>query len=448
MQKQLQKIITEFIGQSNTLTIPRVLIDYTGTIEASLLLSQLLYWTTKSKKDGWVYKSYKKWHEEISLSEYQVRKSTKYLRDKMDIMETKIKKINGNPTLHYRIKTTNFLDSFLEFLKERTCKNSRNVPLNSSGSINTEITTEITTEIKEKEEEEEASAEASALLLETVTPEALPKEVLINTSRKTSTSEIEIQNLPVGLAFLQKMHVKSAKQLDFEINSIINAYPLELTRNVLKNIEVKMQKGSLAYFTPTYLRNAIDNLLDGDQTMDANVHAKVKDFCLEYFKRESAALAVYSLYRKLTDTKNKKLSTKGSEGRTLNARKITNIKYLVETYGEEAFLKAIEKFSEEDKAGTMSAYTLKYVTNKMRYDFEHFILKKKQPATLKKESEKPVYVVPVQHIKQEDYFKGASASCNWLFKCTCGAVVDRWARECPKCAAIFEWEKIVFTDTA
>jgi hypothetical protein len=184
--------------------------------------------------------------------------------------------------------------------------------------------------------------------------------------------------------------------------------------------------------------------------MDSNVHSDFKQFCLEYFRRESDAVDVIAFYRKLGQKQNKKLKTKGSEGKNFTARKITNVRYLVETFGEQAFLKAITKFHAEDKAGTFKDYTLQYVTNRINYEFENFI-KKKSSFTAGKESAAPpsrIFVIPTQYKNEYgDYYKGKDASCNWFYKCSCEEVVDRFTKVCPKCAAEFEWEKITFVET-
>lgn len=118
-------LIKEFAGQSNILTVPVAFIRYAGTLEAALLLSQILYWSDKTE-DGWFYKSYKEWEEEISLGEYDVRKAAKSLKDK-GVLETRLKKANGAPTVHYRLNEANFSESILQFLKNPICEISRNL---------------------------------------------------------------------------------------------------------------------------------------------------------------------------------------------------------------------------------------------------------------------------------------------------------------------------------
>ena len=130
-----QKVIFEAIkaisGQSKILTIPRLFIDLTGSLESALLLSQCIYWSDKGQ-DGWFYKSYHEWKVEITLSEYQIRKAAKFLCNE-NILKTKLKKANGSPILHYKIDVDALIPWFLKKLQNPSLKNSRN--------IYTEITT-------------------------------------------------------------------------------------------------------------------------------------------------------------------------------------------------------------------------------------------------------------------------------------------------------------------
>jgi hypothetical protein len=143
-REELFTIIQSLTGQKNILTIPREFIDYTGDIKAALLLSQLVYWTDKAKDtEGWIFKTYKAWQEEIALTEYEIRAASAKLKKK-GILATKIKKAHGNPTVHYRIDRVRFSESFLDFFKKRRLNKSRNDSGNNSESNNTDYTKTIT----------------------------------------------------------------------------------------------------------------------------------------------------------------------------------------------------------------------------------------------------------------------------------------------------------------
>jgi len=137
-------LLASFSGQENVLTIPRPYIDVTGNIEDALLLSQIIYWTDRTKMDdGWFAKSYSEWTDEITLSKYQVMAATKRLGEAG--VETMVRKFNGAPTVHYRLRKSEFELWIVKKLDERK---SRNLTIDSEETerSSTETTTETTTE--------------------------------------------------------------------------------------------------------------------------------------------------------------------------------------------------------------------------------------------------------------------------------------------------------------
>jgi hypothetical protein len=142
----LSKFMTRILGQHNTLTVSRELIELLDhDIPAALLVGQLIYWHDRADDpEHWVYKTYDQWREEIALSEYQVRRATNKLKDKKKygFVETKLKKINGAPTLHYRIDLDGFSEWILKNLQIRVSTGSENDPEVPQDSLLTETTTE------------------------------------------------------------------------------------------------------------------------------------------------------------------------------------------------------------------------------------------------------------------------------------------------------------------
>lgn len=115
LKAQAYNLLRQFTGQSNTLTIPRPFITMTGSIEAALLLSQIIYWSDRTvMKDGWFAKSYSEWENELTLTQYQVSNAIKKTLNEFGV-ETKLKKFNDIPTLHYRINTPVFLNRVMKF---------------------------------------------------------------------------------------------------------------------------------------------------------------------------------------------------------------------------------------------------------------------------------------------------------------------------------------------
>lgn len=136
-------LIKAMTGQANILTIPRPFVDYMGNLDGALFLSQLVYWSDKGR-DGWFYKTYAEWQEEICLSEYEIKKAVKVLVDR-GCLETAVRRANGNPTVHYKLDFDVFSESFINFLQERKPSLSGNESQVSQESL-TETTTETTPE--------------------------------------------------------------------------------------------------------------------------------------------------------------------------------------------------------------------------------------------------------------------------------------------------------------
>jgi len=124
LRRTIFDLLTTMSGQENVIAVHRVLIDFMGDIDGALLLNQLLYWHKKGNNpEGWVYKTFNEWTEEIALSKYQVNKARRKM-EAMGILETKVKKANdGSPTVHYRIKEEALTDAIVKFLHFGKLKN-------------------------------------------------------------------------------------------------------------------------------------------------------------------------------------------------------------------------------------------------------------------------------------------------------------------------------------
>jgi DnaD/phage-associated family protein len=145
-KQQVYDIISQFSGQNNVITVNIAYVAFTGDIETALFLSQVIYWTDRTtRKDGFFYKTDEEWREEIRLSRYAIRKARKKLEE-MGILETKVKKANGNPTVHYRLDRQRFVESFISFLRNQKNENANsNEPKCEREFSLTETTTEINT---------------------------------------------------------------------------------------------------------------------------------------------------------------------------------------------------------------------------------------------------------------------------------------------------------------
>lgn len=158
MRDEILSLIKEISGQQSMLVLPRLLIDITLDIRSALLLSQLIYWSDRTTDgNGWIYKSHKDWQTELGLNRYFLDKARDRLIQ-LGLIEVKIKKANGSPTMHFRVKgdvlgkTLNSLLRATEPDKTK-CRNLANgnarVWQNKMSKFSkslTETTTEITTQ--------------------------------------------------------------------------------------------------------------------------------------------------------------------------------------------------------------------------------------------------------------------------------------------------------------
>src|SRR5690625_2463164 len=98
----IKEILNRISGQQNVFTVPKIYVDYTGDVTTAILLNQIVFLSDKTKrKDGFFYKTYKEWTEEICLTERQVRYSVNKLK-KMEILEKKVQRTKEYPTDKYK----------------------------------------------------------------------------------------------------------------------------------------------------------------------------------------------------------------------------------------------------------------------------------------------------------------------------------------------------------
>ena len=151
--KKVQEVIERATGEeAKVIAVPSQLIHFVGNItergktQKAVFLSQLIYWSDKGKRqDGFIYKTQRQWKAETGLSETQIADYTEEFEN-LGLLETKLKKANGSPTTHYKLKLEVFLNSFDNFLQNGISDNRENQSEEGEDSL-TENTTQITTEI-------------------------------------------------------------------------------------------------------------------------------------------------------------------------------------------------------------------------------------------------------------------------------------------------------------
>lgn len=146
------------IGNENAITIHKEVVDFFGgDYESAIMLEQLLYWTPRATiPGGWISKSDKEWRDEIYLSRHQIKR-VRELFISYGFLETKVKRYNSVPTMHYRIvmaKLEHYWNRFA-VAKVRFNENDRSEMTKTSErndenvSSLTESTTENTSEKRE-----------------------------------------------------------------------------------------------------------------------------------------------------------------------------------------------------------------------------------------------------------------------------------------------------------
>lgn len=103
-KKNLNKeIIALFSGQTSTITTPKLYVELTGNHSLAVILNQCVFWSNKSKsQDGWFFKEYEDWFEEIHMPERTLRRRFDKLEERGWI-STKVKKANGLNTKHITV---------------------------------------------------------------------------------------------------------------------------------------------------------------------------------------------------------------------------------------------------------------------------------------------------------------------------------------------------------
>lgn len=85
-----------------TIAFHPILVDWTGSIKAALMLSQLIYWTKLTKNPGkWIYKTRKEWWDEIRMTRREQENARAVLVEGAFIEE----RLSGHPAkMFYRVR--------------------------------------------------------------------------------------------------------------------------------------------------------------------------------------------------------------------------------------------------------------------------------------------------------------------------------------------------------
>lgn len=237
-------------------------IDIAGDMNAGILLSQIIYWNSfdnygneklRININGKMYlaKSKKEWFDEIRLSEKQVSRAEKILKEK-NILEIEVKKFAGNPTNHYWLNWARFLE-----LENLILSSEKNYQLD--------------TEIDQNHKKTGSQASVSAVTdkrEETIPPKGqkryLPKGANHNIDYYKKIDEDEEAFSPVLNLFVEAND--SISQLQIKIlKKLIDKYSIDF---VMKAIKVTSDKAK--NFNMDYVKKVL-------KSYEKNGYTKIED---------------------------------------------------------------------------------------------------------------------------------------------------------------------------
>ena len=123
-----KKILALFSGQASMVTTPKLYIQLTGSHTLAIVLSQCIYWSDKSEcEDGWFYKRYDEWFDEIHVPERTLRRRFDHL-EMQGWITTKVKKVRGTNIKHIHPNMDLIIES-LNTMLNKTCPDRPNSPV-------------------------------------------------------------------------------------------------------------------------------------------------------------------------------------------------------------------------------------------------------------------------------------------------------------------------------
>jgi hypothetical protein len=131
--EQAINIIRAMSGQQSVISCQRAFLHLVGgDYPAAVLLSQIVFWTGRgADPDGFIWKTYQELEDEIGLTKYRAMRARKVLEG-IQVLETKVKKAFGSPTVHYRV----FQDKLLKLMVSSVSSLTKVKKLNNRKSRN------------------------------------------------------------------------------------------------------------------------------------------------------------------------------------------------------------------------------------------------------------------------------------------------------------------------
>jgi hypothetical protein len=123
---ELMAIISGLVGHNNVIVIPTAFIEATGDKDSAQLLAQCLFWQGKLKNGReWFWKTDVDWQTELYMSRHELTKAKNKLKS-LGILNTMVKKANGDPTCHYQVPA----DALINWFCRKSAKRNAEIPQN------------------------------------------------------------------------------------------------------------------------------------------------------------------------------------------------------------------------------------------------------------------------------------------------------------------------------
>lgn len=255
-QKEVFNLIKQIFGQNNIISVPVILLKkLNGNHPAALFLAQLIYWTGKSQDtDGWIYKSYEDWENELFIKKDKAIAIKKQLEN-LSLITTMLKKRANSsaPILHYKVNQ----EKLIEFLIENDIKSSKEEEKKQSDDIGKNEAAENTAYYHEDKQ----NKSDSGIFRKSENPKVGNAD-----NRLSENPNIESGEFPLSTSNIDYMH---------RLHTEITTPHEKTTRLELKHHKQKNTDGE---------KNFALTIYDIFVSADINKPNRFTDFCMHDFK--------------------------------------------------------------------------------------------------------------------------------------------------------------------
>ena len=115
-QQQVFDFLKDTMGHSTLLAVAGDMTPFAnGSFDNARFISQLLFWV--DDREEWTPIPMKEWKDVAQLSRYAIEKA-RYFFYSIGVLEYKVIKHNGNPTVHYKLNFKALMTELKKFFKD------------------------------------------------------------------------------------------------------------------------------------------------------------------------------------------------------------------------------------------------------------------------------------------------------------------------------------------